>query len=135
MQCRTTKLLSQKRPHLAVFCINRTANECYDFVRINPFDQNVKTFDTEGKHFFQFSFRRNFNPLCLFFSCRLSKWWIFFVHLERGRERKKNRGVRGVALHFCPINLTQRWELAEKTKHIGLELMPFYECCLYSIIL
>ena len=59
MQCRTTKLRSQKRRHLAVFCIsfywqrgtrlekrrdyylplaifciNRTANKCYDFSRI-----------------------------------------------------------------------------------------------------
>ena len=102
---------------------------------IDTCDQNVKTCNTEGKivlekHFFQFSFRGNFNPLCLFFTCKLSKWWIFFVHLERGKERKKNRGVRGVALHFCPINLTQRWEPAEKTKHIGLELMSLLECYL-----
>ena len=72
LQCRTRKLLSQKRRHLAafcisfywqrwtcpekeeitiskndplaVFCINHTANECYDFVRIKPdFNCSLKT--------------------------------------------------------------------------------------------
>ena len=48
---------------------------------------------------------------------------IFCPLGKRERKKEKPRGVRGVALHFCPINLTQRWEPAEKTKHIGLELM------------
>ena len=44
-------------------------------------------------------------------------WYILSVHLERKWKERKTQGVRGVALHFCPINLTQRWEPQENQAH------------------
>ena len=43
--------------------------------------------------------------------------YILSVHLERKWKERKNQGVRGVALHFCPINLTQRWEQQQNQTH------------------